>query len=70
VTVSIDEVKLWATDKGIGHAVSRIWKAHYAHTACDILANFRTTPVRPKRICRKCRARLRFATLSTSSKEG
>lgn len=65
MSVSVDEVRLWAIghDGQIGHAVAwtGLWGASYVHTACGSLGNFATTKTKPKRICRACRAQLKLA---------
>lgn len=66
VAVTVEEVKMWATYKGVGHAVACA-NGYWVSTACNIFANFDQTTDRPKRICRKCRARLRDAVPAASS---
>lgn len=60
---TIDEVRLWAVDGGIGHAVAAtgVWGG-YVHTICDRLGNYETTTKRPGRICGRCRRRLKETT--------
>ena len=62
--VKIEDVPRWAMDwHGIGHAVA-CEQAPYVYTACQSWANFSPLATGiPKRICRKCRERLKVAFL-------
>jgi hypothetical protein len=64
MAVSIEQVPMWLPLRGnIGHAVE-LSKMGWYLTACGTFTpNGPPTPRRPKRICRKCRKRLREATL-------
>lgn len=65
--VKVEDVKLWATDpRGIGHAVAYTLH-HYVGTACNSFANFTRTDKRPKRICSRCRERLKEANHVSST---
>jgi hypothetical protein len=64
--ITIDQVPLWAVACGLGHAVESR-NDGYTVTACGIWGNLRGhTKRKPKRICAKCRERLKDATLCHS----
>jgi hypothetical protein len=61
--LTVDQVPLWAVERGIGHAVSAR-NGGYVMTACGTWGNLNEqTAKTPKRICLKCRERLKDATL-------
>lgn len=59
--VNLDDVPMWAIDRGIGHIVAHT-RGGWVATACNSFATLPQTEAQPKRVCRECRARLRFAT--------
>jgi hypothetical protein len=60
--VKIEDVPRWVIMRGIGHAVRQM-NGWGAHTACDHLIYGKLQAHTPKRICRKCRKRLKEARL-------
>jgi hypothetical protein len=66
MSVRVEDVKMWAIERGFGHAVATS-QGYWIHTACGDFANFPMSEDRPKRVCRQCRAVLRGATHATGA---
>lgn len=62
--VTVEQVKAWVLDwHKIGHAVADE-RAGWVWTACQtVMTSGVATAERPRRICRKCRERLKVGTL-------
>lgn len=60
MAVLIDDVKVWITYAGISHAVASR-SGHVCITACSSMIWGDPQPTRAKRVCRKCRERLKKA---------
>lgn len=64
MTVTVEQVRLWAMDRGkIGHVIYSAHDATWSVTICGTFSNMRRQTETPKRICAKCRAELKKATL-------
>jgi hypothetical protein len=67
--VSIEQVPMWGILDGIGHAIQRS-EHGWSMSACNCWSpSFHIQKERPKRICSKCRKRLREATLVQSTND-
>jgi hypothetical protein len=64
MSVPIEAVPMWGVLRGIGHAIVQT-RSRWSATACDQFSpSYDLTKDVPARICRKCRLRLKQATLS------
>lgn len=61
MAVSVEDVKHWHLRLGIGHVVVTDYKDGWIELACRTVCTGDVTEVRPNRICRKCRERLKDA---------
>jgi hypothetical protein len=59
---TLDDVKVWAIEKGVGHIVMSEGSGWF-YNLCCVGPSFGRATERPKRICRKCRAMLAEATV-------
>lgn len=67
--VEIKDVPLWLTSAGIGHVVVSI-RSGWTSTLCDTMVSFPGDEKEiPKRICRKCREKLKKATFDKSKQQ-
>lgn len=57
--VRIEDVRFWTVFGGIGHVVEQSDGKGTLWTLCGSMMLNSLSPDRPKRICRKCRARLK-----------
>lgn len=61
--MTVEDVRLWIMDHGIGHACQSRIDSTFSFTACGRLGNFhRFTTDHPAVICQRCLERLPFAT--------
>ena len=67
--VTIDDVPLWIVSAGISHAVAER-QCGTCYTACGSLIWGDAQQERTKRVCRRCRERLKQATLVAARAAG
>ena len=61
MSVTVEQVKHWHVFAGVGHVVSARLGTGWLELACGTVCTGDATGERPKRVCRKCRERLKDA---------
>lgn len=63
MSVAIEQVKHWLKLCGVGHAVAEV-RSGWSYTACNkMISGDPTGTTPPRRICKRCRERLKVAEL-------
>lgn len=58
--MTVEDVKHWIVFRGVSHAVG-MERSGWCHTACNSLITGQSQPKSNRRICLKCRMRLKDA---------
>jgi hypothetical protein len=69
MSVTFDQVKQWIATNGISHAVGAM-SLGYSFTICDIMISGDPDKDRTKRICKRCREKLKQCELVDSQSKG